>query len=280
MCSFRGSLSEQESGFTNPVAVGDRVLVRRNGVEFADGGVVEMVLPRANFLARPNVFHAHLRQLLVANVDQLLIVASWRQPALWLELVDRYLIAAARSHLPALLCINKLDLAEGRSEVEDALSPYAALGIPYQLTSAETGLGVEELRTQLSGRSTVLAGLSGVGKSTLLTAIQPDLALRTAEVSDRRHEGRHTTTQATLLRLDSSTIVVDTPGIREFGLAGLDKTDLAGYFPEIAAVAGDCKFSNYAHINERHCAVHDAVESGRIARQRYHSYRQIYSQLN
>ena len=281
LCSLRGSLSEQESGFTNPVAVGDRVLVRLDSMKGgAGGGVVESVLPRRSFLARPDVFLPHLRQILVANVDQLLIVASWRQPALWFELVDRYLIAAARSSLPALLCVNKLDLADSAVQVEEALAPYAALGVPYLLTSAETGLGIDALRGRLAGKSTVLAGLSGVGKSTLLTAIQPSLALRTGEVSDRKQEGRHTTTQATLLRLDASTLVVDTPGIREFGLAGLRKGELAAYFPEIAALSRACRFRDCAHLDEPECAVRAAAERGQISQQRYRSYRQIHAQLS
>ena len=276
LCSLRGALAEQESGFTNPVAVGDRVTVRLDG---AGGGVVEEVLPRRSLLARPDVFNTHLRQILVANADQLLIVASWREPALWLELIDRYLIAAARGDLPALLCINKLDLATGLGEVQETLAPYTALGIPCLLTSAETGEGIAELRARLQGRTTVLAGLSGVGKSSLLQAIRPELNLRTGAVSDRRHEGRHTTTQAVLVQLGESTNVVDTPGIREFGLAGLGRSELSGFFPEIAAAAEGCRFRNCAHIDEPQCAVRAAVRRGRIAQSRYHSYRQIYAEL-
>jgi len=276
LCSIRGALAEQESGFTNPVAVGDRVTIRLDG---AGGGVVEAVLPRRSFLARPDSFLPHLRQILVANADQLLIVASWREPALWLELVDRYLIAAARSGLPALLCVNKLDLASEAAEVKEALAPYAALGIPFLLTSAETGEGIDQLRSLLQGRTTVLAGLSGVGKSSLLRAIRPELNLRTGVVSDRRHEGRHTTTQAVLVQLGDSTNVVDTPGIREFGLAGLSRGELAGFFPEIAAASAACRFRNCAHVDEPQCAVRSAVGRGRIAQSRYHSYRRIYAEL-
>ena len=277
LCSIRGSLSELDTGFTNPVAVGDRVLVH---MDAAGDGVVESVLPRSSVLARPDVFLSHLRQILVANVDQVLIVAAWRQPAIWFELIDRYLIAAAKSELPAVICVNKIDLADSLAQVEEALAPYAALGIPIVYTSAEVGQGIDILGAQLEGRSTVLAGLSGVGKSTLLTALRPELALRTGEISDRRQEGRHTTTQASLIRLDATTVVVDTPGIREFGLAGLTRGDLAGYFPEIARASRACRFRDCAHLDDPDCAVTAAVARGEISNQRYHSYRQIYSGLS
>ena len=276
VCSIRGSLSELDTGFTNPVAVGDRVLVR---MDASGDGVVESVLPRSSILSRPDVFLSHLRQVLVANADQILIVAAWRQPAIWFELIDRYLIAAARSELPAIICVNKIDLADSPAQVEEALAPYVALGIPILLTSAELGVGIETLGAQMEGRSTALTGLSGVGKSTLLTALRPDLALRTGEVSDRRQEGRHTTTQASLIRLDATTTVVDTPGIREFGLAGLARRDLAGYFPEIARASKACRFRNCAHLDDPDCAVTAAVARGEISQQRYHSYCQIHSGL-
>ena len=163
--------------------------------------------------------------------------------------------------------------------MQETLAPYTALGIPCLLTSAETGEGIAELRARLQGRTTVLAGLSGVGKSSLLQAIRPELNLRTGAVSDRRHEGRHTTTQAVLVQLGESTNVVDTPGIREFGLAGLGRSELSGFFPEIAAAAEGCRFRNCAHIDEPQCAVRAAVRRGRIAQSRYHSYRQIYAEL-
>ena len=258
LCSVRGALSGQETGFTNPIAVGDQVIVQEDG---AGGGVVENVLPRHSMLTRPDVFHSHLRQVVVANVDQLLIVASWRDPLIWFELIDRYLIAAARNELPPVLCLNKIDLAQDPSEYEEALQPYRELNIPILLTSAETGHGIDALRGALRGRTTVLAGLSGVGKSTLLSVVKPGLNLRTGAVSERKSEGRHTTTQAELIRLDAQTTVVDTPGIREFGLSGLVQTELATYFPEIAATAAGCRFRNCTHHDEPDCAVLAGVET-------------------
>jgi ribosome biogenesis GTPase len=275
LCTVRGSLEAQESGFTNPAAVGDRVVMRSG--ENGDG-VIEQVLPRHSLLSRPDVFYSHLRQIVVANVDQLLIIAAWREPNIWFELIDRYLIAAQRSDLPAILCINKVDLATDLKECEQALEPYRELGVPCLLTSALANRGIDDLHNTLKGRSSVLAGLSGVGKSSLLTAVQPELDLRTGAVSTR-NEGRHTTTQSTLITLDAETSVVDTPGIREFGLAGLTPQGLDQYFKDLATVASACRFRNCNHMDEPGCAVRVAVRTGKIADSRYHSYRQILESL-
>lgn len=275
-CTIRGSLGAQERMFTNVVAVGDEVIVSE---EEEDRGVIEAVLPRRSVLARPDVFRSHLQQVIVANADQLLIVSSWREPVIWLELIDRYLVAAERDNLPAVICVNKIDLLEDEAECQATLEPYQTLGYQILLTSALMSEGIDELGALLRNRTTVLAGLSGVGKSSLLSAVQPDLQLRTAEVSEHSGEGRHTTTQAILLRLDERTSVVDTPGIREFGLSGLYRHELVAFFPEIVDLAPNCRFNNCTHLNEPDCAVQAAIEDGKIAPSRYHSYQQIYETL-
>ena len=275
-CRASSRLKAQERVYTNVVAVGDEVLVSENG---ADSGMIETVLPRRSVLARPDVFYSHLRQIIVANADQLLIVSSWRDPALWPELIDRYLIAAERSQLPAVICVNKTDLAGDETECQVALQPYTNLGYRVILTSALTGRGLADLRAALQHKTTVLAGLSGVGKSSLLTAVQPGLELRVGEVSQRRHEGKHTTTQATLLRLEVGT-VIDTPGIREFGLAGLRRAELVEFFPEMVALAPNCRFNNCTHLSEPDCAVRAGLTAGKVAESRYHSYRQILEELS
>lgn len=276
LCEVRRALKANDAGFTNIVAVGDQVQVSRQG---AERGMVEAVLPRRSILARPDPFYSHLRQVIVANVDQLLVVASWREPAFWPELVDRYLIGAARNGLTPVICINKVDLAEDATEPQAVQRAYCAAGYTVLLTSAASGLGVEGLRRLLHGQTTALAGLSGVGKSSLLSAVEPGLHLRVGEVSDRKHEGRHTTTQVSLHPLAAGGFVVDTPGIREFGLSGLRKDDLAGFYPEIAALKGRCRFENCTHAREPGCAVKLAVREGRLAAMRYDSYRKILADL-
>ena len=276
LCSVRGSLSARETGFTNVVAVGDHVIISEDG---SGSGTVESVLTRRSMLARPDVFYGHLRQVIVANADQLLFVASWREPALWPELVDRCLIAAQRHNLLSVICVNKVDLAENMEVCYLALRPYLDLGYRVLFTSVLTGQGIDELGLTLRGQTTVLAGLSGVGKSSLLNAVQPGLQLRASEVSGRRHEGRHTTSQVNLLELEMGGYVVDTPGIREFGLTDLPRKDLVRFYPEIADAGRNCRFGNCSHLHEPNCAVTAAVRQGRVSETRYHNYRAIYGSL-
>ncbi len=276
LCGLRGSLSAEDTGFTNVVAVGDRVVVSEAEV---GQGVVETVLPRRSALARPDVFYGHLQQLIVANADHLLIVAAWRDPPLWMELVDRYLIAAERHGLRPILCVNKIDLAEDVQQCRGKVAPYLELGYEVLFTSVVSGAGIDLLRDILRDKTTVLAGMSGVGKSSLLTAVQPGFQLKVAEVSDDSHEGRHTTTQVNLLELEMGGFVVDTPGIREFGLSGLERGELVRFYPEIAALQGRCRFGDCSHTHEPGCAVKAALRSGRLCEDRYHSYRAILSGL-
>ena len=275
-CTVRGILTEIETGFTNVVAVGDRVAISGDSV---GGRVVEEMLPRRTTLARPDPFLAPRQQVIAANVDQLLVVSSWREPDIWLELVDRYLIAAERAGISPIICVNKVDLVQDPAELDLMLQPYHDLGHNVIRASAMVGQGVDELRDVLRGSTTLLVGLSGTGKSSLLSAVQPSLRLRTAEVSEYSGQGRHTTTQARLLKLDIGGYVADTPGIREFGLSGLTATELPDYFPEIAALAAECRFSNCSHTAEPECAVQAAEESGEISASRAHSYEVIWAEL-
>lgn len=271
LCHLRGALTSEDSRFSGVVAVGDRVIVSED--DATGGAVVEEVLPRRTLIARPDPSNPNLQQILVANVDQLLIVAAWREPHIWPELIDRYLIAAERHGITPLICINKMDLAESSQAIDAKIAPYRAVGHRVLLTSAATGEGLDALRAALAGSVTVLAGLSGVGKSTLLTAIQPDFALRTGEVNHDEGQGRHTTSQAVMLPFGPDGHVIDTPGIREFGLAGLVRAELAAFYPEFGGQG--CRFSNCLHLHEPDCAVRDGVRAGRLSPMRYHTYRKI-----
>jgi ribosome biogenesis GTPase len=276
LCAVRGSLSAAETGYTNVVAVGDEVLV---SLDPSGDGVIERIYPRRTILARPDVIRPDWSQIIVANVDQTLIVSSWEEPALWLELLDRYLIAATTGQMTPLICLNKIDLALDVQHCMEEMALYEELGYTVLFTSAETGQGIDELRAHLVGKRTVLAGMSGVGKSSLLLAVQPDLELRVAEVSAYSGEGRHTTTQVSLLKLDEGGYVVDTPGIRELGLVTVHRHELVLYFPEIAARVGGCRFNDCSHTHEPGCAIVQAVEEGEIAWTRYASYQSIYESL-
>ena len=178
-----------------------------------------------------------------------------------------------------MIAINKIDLAEDRWELAAAQAAYRDAGCQVILTSAVQGAGLEELRNVLRGRTTALGGLSGVGKSSLLSAVEPGLNLKIGDVNERRHEGRHTTTQVTLHPLASGGFVADTPGIREFGLAGLKRADLPGFYPEFAEPAKACEYANCTHTREPWCAVKSAMRAGRLSRMRLESYWKIFQDL-
>ncbi|MGE5602635.1 MAG: ribosome small subunit-dependent GTPase A [Nitrososphaerales archaeon] len=276
VCTLRKSLRDEHSGYSNMLAVGDQVVVSHNGHK---QGIVDEILPRRSALARPDPFNVYKQQVIVANVDQLLIVAAWRNPAFWPELVDRYLIAALRHNLAPVIAINKVDLAEDRWDLDGVAQAYRLAGCRVILTSAVEGVGLGELREALAGRTTALAGLSGVGKSSLLSAVEPGLNLKVGEVSERRQEGRHTTTQVTLHPLAAGGFVVDTPGIREFGLAGLQKAALSRFYPEFAEPAQRCEYADCTHTREPWCAVKSAMRAGRLSRMRLESYWKILEDL-
>ena len=274
--TIRGLLTEIDTGYINPVAVGDRVTVSDDG---SGSWAIEGVLPRRTVLARPDPFLAPRQQVVATNVDQILIVSSWREPDLWPELIDRYLIAAGLSEIEPIICINKADLIEDLSAYQAEMRIYVDMGYRLILTSVIAGLGIEELRDALSHKLSVVVGLSGTGKSSLMSAVQPDLDIRIGDVSDAHGQGRHTTTQSVLYRLDAGGYVGDTPGIREFGLAGLTLGELPLYYPEIDELASECRFSNCSHIEEPECAVRSAEEDGSISPSRAASYRAVFDEL-
>lgn len=285
LCDIRGNIKDAITGYVNPVAVGDWVLINTDGTE---RGVVEAVLPRHSVLARPyspdvGKVIDDLEQIVVANVDRLLIVASWREPYLWPALIDRYLIAAQRNQIEAVICINKVDLIQDQVEFKDTTQPYQELGYPLILTSTVTGKGIDDVRLLLQENTTVLAGLSGVGKSSILTAIQPDLNLKTGNVSEHglfTGQGRHTTTQSSLWKLDNGGVVIDTPGVRTFGVAGIAPAELSSWYPEMVSLTGKCRYGNCTHTSEPDCAVKAAVEDGSISDLRYKNYSQILEELS
>jgi ribosome biogenesis GTPase / thiamine phosphate phosphatase len=265
------------------VAVGD--VVRFVEHSAGSGAIVE-VLPRRNRLARrgsvpmPGAYAPE--QVIVSNIDQVVPVFSAARPAPRWNLLDRYLVSAEALEIPALICITKADLIameEGDKvdELSTILAEYERIGYPIVLTSAVTGQGLEELRQRLAGRSNVLVGKSGVGKSSILNLLQPGLGLRVNEISRYKDRGKHTTTHLEMFPLDSGGAVIDTPGTREFGLWDVHEDDLALFFPEMRPFIGLCKFgANCAHDEEPGCAVRQAVAGGQISPRRYMSYMRLY----
>lgn len=276
----RFRLKAEELNETNPIAVGDRVMIQ---TEVDGTSVITDILPRKNQVSRRAAGHkAGKEHVLIANVDAAWVVQSTFDPKFNPGFVDRFLIAAGMYHVPAGLIINKVDLLEGTSRAKGAITFWAELyehiGYPVLLTSATEREGLETLSNEFENRLSILSGPSGVGKSSLLNAIDQNLDLKTAAVSKKTHKGAHTTTFTTLFPI-SGGWVADTPGIREFGLWNLEPEELGGYFVEFLPYLDDCRFSPCTHDHEPGCAVHEAVDAGSISQERYAGYLNILRSL-
>jgi ribosome biogenesis GTPase len=267
-CATRRLLKTLATDQRHVVVAGDVVWFRPEG---SDQGIIERVEPRHGVLSRTS---RNRRHVLVANVDQVLIVTSAAEPRMKPNLIDRFLVSAEKAQIRPIICINKIDLVNA-ADLMPLVGVYAQLGYEVQLLSAATGFGVEALRERVAGAESVIAGQSGVGKSSLLNAIEPGLALRVQTVSEESQKGRHTTTTAELLPLAIGGFVVDTPGIRQFQLWDVIPEEVAGYFRELRPYVSRCRFPDCTHTHEEPCAVKDAVADGWIDARRYESYVQI-----
>ena len=274
LCTLVKRLRRGERTATNPLAVGDVVMARATG---GGQGVIEEILPRRNELVRTAPGRDALKHVLVANLDQILVVSAQREPPPNLARVDRFLLIAEQAEIPAIVVVNKIDLDDPGAAAA-LYAPYRAAGYPVLLTSAATGEGIAAVCEALQSRVSAVIGPSGVGKSTLLNAVQPGLQLRAGELSERTGKGRHTTTVADLLALDAGGYVADTPGLRGIEPYDLDPEMLEQYFPELAPYLGQCRFSPCTHLHEPGCAVRAAVAAGAIAESRYASYVKLYEE--
>jgi ribosome biogenesis GTPase len=217
--------------------------------------------------------------IIVANLDALIIVSAAKEPPIWPKLVDTYLVIAEAAGIQPLVCVNKIDLVEDRMPILELLAVYERIGYDTLVTSAATGEGVEALRAWMKGKISAVAGLSCVGKSALLNAIQPGLRLRTGGYNQKRHEGRHTTVGAQLLKLEFGGFVADTPGIRDLSLMDIEPRVMDSYFPEMSQLRGQCDNNPCYHLDEVNCAVKAAVQSNQIAESRYKSYCELRTQI-
>ena len=258
------------------LAVGDRAIV----AEESGAWRLERVLPRRTVLARPDPINPHRQRLIAANIDNVVHVVSVKAPPLRLRLIDRFLIAIQRGGARPVICVNKIDLLDPSDRTTELapLEAYRDLGAPIVLCSTQTGEGLDELRTIVERKTTALVGHSGVGKSSILNALDSNLQLATRALH-RRGTGRHTTTASTLYDFGDDTYLIDTPGIREFGLWNLDRESLRDYFPEFDEPSEGCRFTDCTHVHEPDCAIKDAVEAGEISRARYDTYARLYDDL-
>jgi ribosome biogenesis GTPase len=274
ICQLRGKLKQHRRA-SDLAAVGDRVLIE---IGTEGSGQIHQVLPRTHVLSRRaprgDNRRGAVEQVLVANPDQVVFVFACAQPAPHVRMLDRFLVAAERSGLPARIVANKIDLVEPAA-ARALFDMYPPIGYHVLYTSAQTGEGIPELRTVLLGRLSVLSGPSGVGKTSLLNAMQPGLGLSVRRISQSTTKGRHTTVVPEILPLEGGGFVADTPGVRAMALWDIQPEELDAYFPEIRPLVDQCQFNNCAHLSEPGCAVRQAVESGRIDPRRYDSYTRL-----
>ncbi|HQL38648.1 MAG TPA: ribosome small subunit-dependent GTPase A [Anaerolineaceae bacterium] len=268
LCQLRGRLKRGPAR-ADLAAVGDTVEVQL----LEDGsGRIDVIQPRHSELVRlAPTPRGDYRQVLVANLDQVVLVFSCTQPAPRLRMLDRFLVICEKQGLPALIAVNKVDLLD-EARAAELFSMYPPLGYPVLLLSAKTGLGIDKLRQRLTGRMTGLAGPSGVGKSSLLNAIQPELGLHVREIGSYGNRGRHTTVVRELHALHSGGYVADLPGLRSLALWDTQPEELDGYFPELRELVSACRYNDCTHQNEPGCAVRQAVENGTVHPDRYESY--------
>ena len=270
-CRLKGRMRLSGSRSTNPVAVGDHVSFF---VDPKAGGVISEVFDRRNCIVRKSTNLSKQTHVIAANVDQLLLVVTINHPETSTTFIDRYLASAEAYGVPAVIVFNKTDRydAAETEELEYREALYRSIGYDTIRTSAETGEGIDALKAALKDKVTLLSGHSGVGKSTLVNKIEPSLHLKTDEISEQNNSGKHTTTFAEMHPLSMGGEVVDTPGVRGFGIINIEREEVSHYFRDIFAVSPGCHFPNCTHTHEPGCAVVQAVEQGRIAPTRYASY--------
>ncbi len=267
-CVTRRLLKTLATDQRHVVAAGDRVVFRPVPNSEPKEGLIERVEPRRGCICRAT---RGRQQILVANVDQLAIVTSAAEPRMKPNLIDRLLVEAEKGRVRPLICINKVDLVDP-ADLQPLVGVYSQMGYEVLLISATTGLNIERFRRAMFGRASVVAGQSGVGKSSLLNAIDPSLCLRVQPVSEENEKGKHTTTTARLLPMAGGGYVVDTPGIRQFQLWDIVPEEVAGYFRDVRPYVNLCRFPDCTHTHEDGCAVKDAVADGHLDERRYESY--------
>jgi ribosome biogenesis GTPase len=273
-CRLRGKFKTRELKTTNPIAVGDKVLWEWENKE-TQTGIITEILPRENYIIRKSVHKTAHSHLIAANIDQAMVIVSLVSPRTSLGFIDRFLVSAETFRIPAVVVFNKIDLLDEQAyqyqnEIKEI---YEKIGYVCLETSASKKIGIEPLRKLLENKITLLSGHSGVGKSSLINCLNPSLNLRTAEVSTFANKGVHTTTFAEMFELSENTFIIDTPGIKELGLAEIETEELSHYFPEMREFLGECKFgARCLHTHEPACKIIEAVKQGEISVFRYESY--------
>ena len=276
-CRIKGKFRIGGIKSTNPVAVGDHVVfdVETKGDETI--GVIHTIETRDNYIIRKSVNLSKQTHIIATNIDVAFLLITLNNPTTFTAFIDRFLVTAEAYHVKAVLLFNKIDLynEEELQEIKYLAALYRKIGYECIGISAKTGKNIHKVKDLMQDKVTLFSGHSGTGKSTLVNAIEPGLNLKTAEISEQHQQGQHTTTFAEMHDLSFGGQIIDTPGIRGFGVVEIDKEELGNYFPEFFERKQDCKFNNCLHINEPNCAIKEALENSEIAWSRYKSYLQI-----
>jgi ribosome biogenesis GTPase len=274
---IRGKIRLEGLRTTNPVAVGDRVelLVEKNEQE--ELFTIESIEPRKNYLVRKSTNLSKQKQILAANIDCIFLVVTIEQPVTQLGFIDRFLVSAESFRIPVSILFNKIDLysEESKQKMQEWKRIYEQIGYPCHFISTFESETYSFLNTEIKGKQVLFSGNSGVGKSSMVKCIDPNIDLRIGEISEAHFAGKHTTTFAEMYQVSTGGFIIDSPGIRAFGLTDMNKDEISHYFPEMRELLGQCKFHNCLHINEPRCAVKEAVENGEMEETRYINYLQM-----
>ena len=294
-CRIKGKFRLQGIKSTNPVAVGDQVdfEIEKKGDE--EIGIINVIHERDNYIVRKSVNLSKQTHIIAANIDQVFLLVTLNNPPTFTSFIDRVLVTAEAYHIPVVLAFNKVDTYNDDQgdviidpetgeelltmteldEVRYLMSLYKSIGYECIAISAETGKNIDLIKEKMKGKTSMFAGHSGAGKSTLANAVQPGLQLKTKQISEQHKQGQHTTTFAEMFDLDFGARLIDTPGVKGFGVVDMEKEEIGDYFPEIYELKQQCKFHNCMHVEEPKCAVKEAVENGNMVVSRYESYVQI-----
>ncbi|MGA1149905.1 MAG: ribosome small subunit-dependent GTPase A [Flavobacteriaceae bacterium] len=275
-CRIKGKLRLQGIKSTNPVAVGDVVVFEADKIHPNEGNIVS-VEERKNYIVRKSVNLSKQTHIIASNIDQVFLLVTLFQPPTFPAFIDRFLVTAEAYHIPAIVVFNKIDTYDSTELValEHLQKVYSDIGYETFTISAKSGQDIEKIKQKMKGKVSMFAGHSGVGKSTVINSIAPHLQLKTSPLSSHHNQGTHTTTFAEMFDLDQAIRIIDTPGIKGFGVVDMTKDEISGYFPEFKKIQGQCKFHNCMHLNEPQCAVLEGVTKGTIAESRYLSYVQL-----
>ncbi|MDD4149151.1 MAG: ribosome small subunit-dependent GTPase A [Bacteroidales bacterium] len=273
-CSIRGKLRLKGYRSTNPVAVGDNVEIEMSD---ENTGVITKILPRKNCIIRRSTNLSKQSHILASNIDQAIFVFTLRNPVTTTTFLDRFLVSAEAYSIPTIIVFNKADIysEDEYPAIAELMSVYNEIGYQVIASSANNKLGIEALRSALKDKTSLIAGHSGVGKTSLINAVSPGSNLKIGDISDAHHTGKHTTTFAKMHFLPFNAWIIDSPGIKAYGIIELKKEEIYHYYPEMFKIAKSCKYYNCTHVNEPECAVKKAVEDGEIAWWRYKSYLNI-----